>query len=114
VPRPPPGWSAGTPSLVMHPLLVTQLAPASKRGARLTASRIFAKQYPTSHWPPPARARSPAELGFDDHLTGAGNADQIGCSPALEPVLRPQRHHQVRRAALGTCLHDPALDAEHE
>ncbi|WP_052707812.1 sensor histidine kinase [Streptomyces rubellomurinus] len=110
----PSGESAGTTSLVMLPPFVTQSGPAPEPEEQFTVSRIFADQEPTSQWPQDGRARSAAELGFDDHLTGAGNAGSSGFSPALEAVQRSQRLDQVRRAALESGPHDPVLDAEVE
>ncbi|MEU9048686.1 MULTISPECIES: nitrate- and nitrite sensing domain-containing protein [unclassified Kitasatospora] len=111
----PSGESAGTTSLVMLPPFVTQGGAAPEPEEQFTVSRIFADQEPTDQWAPDARARSAAELGFDDHLTGVGNAGSSGFSPALEAVQRSQRLDQVRRAALeGGAPDGPVLDAEVE
>ncbi|MFJ7913191.1 nitrate- and nitrite sensing domain-containing protein [Kitasatospora sp. NPDC096204] len=110
----PSGESAGTTSLVMLPPFVTQSGAAPEPDEQFTVSRIFAEQEPTAAWAPEAPARSAAELGFDDHLTGIGNAGSSGFSPALESVQRSQRLDQVRRAALDSAPHAPVVDAEVE
>ncbi|MFE4976977.1 nitrate- and nitrite sensing domain-containing protein [Kitasatospora sp. NPDC056651] len=110
----PSGESAGTTSLVMLPAFVTQSGPAPEPDEQFTVSRIFADQEPTAEWAPDNRARSAAELGFDDHLTGAGNTGSSGFSPALEAVQRSQRLDQVRRAALESSPQPPVVDAEVE
>ncbi|MEV7360844.1 nitrate- and nitrite sensing domain-containing protein [Kitasatospora sp. NPDC091276] len=113
----PSGESAGTTSLVMIPPFITRSGAAPEPEEQFTVSRIFAEQEPTSQWAPDGQPRSAAELGFDDHLTGAGNAGSSGFSPALESVQRSQRLDQVRRAALESGPHDgepPVLDAEVE
>ncbi|MET8627478.1 nitrate- and nitrite sensing domain-containing protein [Kitasatospora sp. NPDC004669] len=110
----PSGESAGTTSLVMLPPFVTQGGPAPEPEEQFTVSRIFADQEPTSEWAAEARSRSAAELGFDDHLTGIGNAGSSGFSPALESVQRSQRLDQVRRAALEGAPQGPVVDAEVE
>ncbi|MFF3075443.1 nitrate- and nitrite sensing domain-containing protein [Kitasatospora sp. NPDC057936] len=114
----PSGESAGTTSLVMLPPFVTKGGPAPEPEEQFTVSRIFAEQEPASEWAPDGRARSAAELGFDDHLTGIGNAGSSGFSPALESVQRSQRLDQVRRAALEASPYgdaeQPVLDAEVE
>ena len=110
----PSGESAGTTSLVMLPPFVTQSAVAPEPEEQFTVSRIFADQEPTSEWAPDGRDRSAAELGFDDHLTGIGNAGSSGFSPALEAVQRSQRLDQVRRAALEGAPQPPVVDAEVE
>nr|BFD93402.1 nitrate- and nitrite sensing domain-containing protein [Kitasatospora sp. Xyl93] len=110
----PSGESAGTTSLVMLPPFVTQSGAAPEPDEQFTVSRIFAEQEPTAEWAPDSRARSAAELGFDDHLTGTGNAGSSGFSPALEAVQRSQRLDQVRRAALESGPHTPVVDAEVE
>ncbi|MFF2662979.1 nitrate- and nitrite sensing domain-containing protein [Kitasatospora sp. NPDC058032] len=112
----PSGESAGTTSLVMLPPFVTQMAAAPEPEEQFTVSRIFAEQEPAPQWPVDHDpVRSAAELGFDDHLTGMGNAGSTGFSPALEAVQRSQRLDQVRRAALEAGPQDsqpPVLDAE--
>ncbi|MGW3046152.1 nitrate- and nitrite sensing domain-containing protein [Kitasatospora sp. NPDC001159] len=110
----PSGESAGTTSLVMLPPFVTQGGPAPEPEEQFTVSRIFADQEPTSEWAADDRSRSAAELGFDDHLTGIGNAGSSGFSPALESVQRSQRLDQVRRAALEGAPQGPVVDAEVE
>ncbi|MFF3007219.1 nitrate- and nitrite sensing domain-containing protein [Kitasatospora sp. NPDC057940] len=113
----PSGESAGTTSLVMIPPFITRSGAAPEPEEQFTVSRIFAEQEPTSQWAPNGQPRSAAELGFDDHLTGTGNAGSSGFSPALESVQRSQRLDQVRRAALESGPHDgepPVLDAEVE
>ncbi|MFJ3215391.1 nitrate- and nitrite sensing domain-containing protein [Kitasatospora sp. NPDC086801] len=113
----PSGESAGTTSLVMIPPFITRSGAAPEPEEQFTVSRIFAEQEPSSQWAPGGQPRSAAELGFDDHLTGAGNAGSSGFSPALESVQRSQRLDQVRRAALEGAPHDgepPVLDAEVE
>ncbi|MEU4115767.1 nitrate- and nitrite sensing domain-containing protein [Kitasatospora sp. NPDC028055] len=110
----PSGESAGTTSLVMLPPFVTKSAVAPEPEEQFTVSRIFADQEPTSEWAPDNRNRSAAELGFDDHLTGIGNAGSSGFSPALEAVQRSQRLDQVRRAALEGGPQEQVLDAEVE
>ncbi|WP_316526132.1 sensor histidine kinase [Kitasatospora brasiliensis] len=111
----PSGESAGTTSLVMLPAFVTQSGAAPEPDEQFTVSRIFADQEPTAQWAPDEQApRSAAELGFDDHLTGAGNAGSSGFSPALEAVQRSQRLDQVRRAALESAPQAPIMDAEVE
>ncbi|WP_051838779.1 nitrate- and nitrite sensing domain-containing protein [Streptomyces sp. NRRL WC-3742] len=110
----PSGESAGTTSLVMLPPFVTQSGPAPEPEEQFTVSRIFADQEPTAEWTQDGRPRSAAELGFDDHLTGIGNAGSSGFSPALEAVQRSQRLDQVRRAALESAPHEPVLEAEVE
>ncbi|MFJ4192417.1 nitrate- and nitrite sensing domain-containing protein [Kitasatospora sp. NPDC089509] len=111
----PSGESAGTTSLVMLPPFVTKSAIAPEPEEQFTVSRIFADQEPSSPWAPDQNAgRSAAELGFDDHLTGIGNAGSSGFSPALESVQRSQRLDQVRRAALDGAPNDQVLDAEVE
>ncbi|MEE1781441.1 nitrate- and nitrite sensing domain-containing protein [Streptomyces sp. SP17BM10] len=114
----PSGESAGTTSLVMLPPFVTKGGPAPEPEEQFTVSRIFAEQEPAAEWAVDARTRSAAELGFDDHLTGNGNAGSSGFSPALESVQRSQRLDQVRRAALESGPHggaeQPVLDAEVE
>ncbi|MFD4661680.1 nitrate- and nitrite sensing domain-containing protein [Kitasatospora sp. NPDC058444] len=110
----PSGESAGTTSLVMLPPFVTQSGAAPEPDEQFTVSRIFAEQEPTAEWAPDSRARSAAELGFDDHLTGIGNAGSSGFSPALEAVQRSQRLDEVRRAALESAPHAPVVDAELE
>ncbi|MFJ2582982.1 nitrate- and nitrite sensing domain-containing protein [Kitasatospora aureofaciens] len=114
----PSGESAGTTSLVMLPPFVTKAGAAPEPEEQFTVSRIFAEQEPTSEWAPESHSRSAAELGFDDHLTGNGNAGSTGFSPALESVQRSQRLDQVRRAALEAGPHGaadgPVLDAEVE
>ncbi|RKT15777.1 signal transduction histidine kinase [Streptomyces sp. 1114.5] len=110
----PSGESAGTTSLVMLPPFVTQGGAAPEPEEQFTVSRIFADQQPTSEWAPDDRNRSAAELGFDDHLTGVGNAGSSGFSPALEAVQRSQRLDQVRRAALESGQEPPVVDAEVE
>ncbi|MEU8928147.1 nitrate- and nitrite sensing domain-containing protein [Kitasatospora sp. NPDC048545] len=109
----PSGESAGTTSLVMLPPFVTQGGAMPEPEEQFTVSRIFADQEPTAQWAPDAGNRSAAELGFDDHLTGVGNAGSSGFSPALESVQRSQRLDQVRRAALEGGP-EPVLDAEVE
>ncbi|MET9403999.1 nitrate- and nitrite sensing domain-containing protein [Kitasatospora sp. NPDC002965] len=114
----PSGESAGTTSLVMMPPFLTHMAAAPEPEEQFTVSRIFADQEPTADWAAPGRdeARSAAELGFDDHLTGTGSAGSSGFSPALEAVQRSQRLDQVRRAALEvgpqSGQEPPVLDAE--
>ncbi|MFF2549320.1 nitrate- and nitrite sensing domain-containing protein [Kitasatospora sp. NPDC058063] len=110
----PSGESAGTTSLVMLPPFVTQSGAAPEPDEQFTVSRIFAEQEPTAQWAPDTTARSAAELGFDDHLTGIGNAGSSGFSPALESVQRSQRLDQVRRAALEGGPQAPVVDAEVE
>ncbi|GAA1416687.1 nitrate- and nitrite sensing domain-containing protein [Kitasatospora putterlickiae] len=114
----PSGESAGTTSLVMLPPFVTQMAAEPEPEEQFTVSRIFADQEPSAAWGADREpARSAAELGFDDHLTGIGNSGSSGFSPALEAVQRSQRLDQVRRAALESGPHDappPVLDAEVE
>ncbi|GAB7180841.1 nitrate- and nitrite sensing domain-containing protein [Kitasatospora sp. Ki12] len=110
----PSGESAGTTSLVMLPPFVTQGGAPPEPEEQFTVSRIFADQEPTAPWAAEAGARSAAELGFDDHLTGAGNAGSSGFSPALEAVQRSQRLDQVRRAALESGPQSPVVDAEVE
>ncbi|WP_051831151.1 MULTISPECIES: nitrate- and nitrite sensing domain-containing protein [Streptomyces] len=110
----PSGESAGTTSLVMLPPFVTQGGAAPEPEEQFTVSRIFADQKPTSEWAPDDRNRSAAELGFDDHLTGVGNAGSSGFSPALEAVQRSQRLDQVRRTALESAPQPPVVDAEVE
>ncbi|MGW7587328.1 sensor histidine kinase [Kitasatospora sp. NPDC054768] len=110
----PSGESAGTTSLVMLPPFVTQSGAAPEPDEQFTVSRIFAEQEPTAQWAPDATARSAAELGFDDHLTGIGSAGSSGFSPALESVQRSQRLDQVRRAALEGGPQAPVVDAEVE
>ncbi|MEU3574095.1 nitrate- and nitrite sensing domain-containing protein [Kitasatospora sp. NPDC036755] len=110
----PSGESAGTTSLVMLPPFVTQSGAAPEPDEQFTVSRIFAGQEPAAEWAPDTRPRSAAELGFDDHLTGAGNAGPGGFSPALEAVQRSQRLDQVRRAALESSPQAPVVDAEVE
>ncbi|MFF0412764.1 nitrate- and nitrite sensing domain-containing protein [Kitasatospora sp. NPDC004745] len=114
----PSGESAGTTSLVMLPPFVTQSNAAPEPEEQFTVSRIFAEQEPTSEWAPDGRPRSAAELGFDDHLTGTGQAGSSGFSPALEAVQRSQRLDQVRRAAAleggPNTSEMPVLDAEVE
>ncbi|MFH9355687.1 nitrate- and nitrite sensing domain-containing protein [Kitasatospora sp. NPDC017646] len=110
----PSGESAGTTSLVMLPPFVTQSSVAPEPEEQFTVSRIFADQEPTSEWAPDNHNRSAAELGFDDHLTGIGNAGSSGFSPALEAVQRSQRLDQVRRAALEGAPQPPVVDAEVE
>ncbi|MFF2620159.1 nitrate- and nitrite sensing domain-containing protein [Kitasatospora sp. NPDC058046] len=110
----PSGESAGTTSLVMLPPFVTQSGAAPEPDEQFTVSRIFAEQEPAAEWAPDTRARSAAELGFDDHLTGTGNAGSSGFSPALEAVQRSQRLDQVRRAALESAPQAPVVDAEVE
>ncbi|MER8188674.1 nitrate- and nitrite sensing domain-containing protein [Kitasatospora sp. NPDC094015] len=95
----PSGESAGTTSLVMLPQSLTQLSVQPEPEEEFTVSRIFAEQEPSAQgWDQVGQARSAAELGFDDHLTGHG-ADG-GFSPALESMQRSQRLEQQRRAAL--------------
>ncbi|MFF2077021.1 nitrate- and nitrite sensing domain-containing protein [Kitasatospora sp. NPDC058162] len=110
----PSGESAGTTSLVMLPPFVTSSAVAPEPEEQFTVSRIFADQEPTADWAPDNHNRSAAELGFDDHLTGIGNAGSSGFSPALEAVQRSQRLDQVRRAALEGGPQGPVVDAEIE
>ncbi|MFJ8629083.1 nitrate- and nitrite sensing domain-containing protein [Kitasatospora sp. NPDC093550] len=110
----PSGESAGTTSLVMLPPFVTQGGAAPEPEEQFTVSRIFADQEPSAEWAPDSRARSAAELGFDDHLTGIGNSGSSGFSPALESVQRSQRLDQVRRAALEGGPQEPVVDAEIE
>ncbi|MFB7909540.1 nitrate- and nitrite sensing domain-containing protein [Kitasatospora sp. NPDC059146] len=110
----PSGESAGTTSLVMLPPFVTKSAMAPEPEEQFTVSRIFADQEPTAEWAPDNGGRSAAELGFDDHLTGIGNAGSSGFSPALEAVQRSQRLDQVRRAALEGGPQEQVLDAEVE
>ncbi|MFE5583898.1 nitrate- and nitrite sensing domain-containing protein [Kitasatospora sp. NPDC056531] len=110
----PSGESAGTTSLVMLPPFVTQGGAAPEPEEQFTVSRIFADQEPTSDWAADSHSRSAAELGFDDHLTGIGNAGSSGFSPALESVQRSQRLDQVRRAALEGSPQPPVVDAEVE
>ncbi|WP_051712260.1 nitrate- and nitrite sensing domain-containing protein [Streptomyces sp. NRRL S-350] len=110
----PSGESAGTTSLVMLPPFVTQGGAAPEPEEQFTVSRIFADQEPTAAWAPEGHAPSAAELGFDDHLTGIGNAGSSGFSPALEAVQRSQRLDQVRRAALESAPQAPVVDAEVE
>ncbi|MFE6872829.1 nitrate- and nitrite sensing domain-containing protein [Kitasatospora sp. NPDC057692] len=114
----PSGESAGTTSLVMLPPFVTQMAAAPEPEEQFTVSRIFAEQEPSAEWAlDQDPVRSAAELGFDDHLTGLGNAGPTGFSPALEAVQRSQRLDQVRRAALEPGSADdrpPVVDAEVE
>ncbi|MFF7995891.1 nitrate- and nitrite sensing domain-containing protein [Kitasatospora xanthocidica] len=110
----PSGESAGTTSLVMLPPFVTQGGAPPEPEEQFTVSRIFADQEPTAPWAADAGARSAAELGFDDHLTGVGNAGSSGFSPALEAVQRSQRLDQVRRAALESGPQSPVVDAEVE
>ncbi|MFJ9698002.1 nitrate- and nitrite sensing domain-containing protein [Kitasatospora sp. NPDC101183] len=110
----PSGESAGTTSLVMLPPFVTQSGAAPEPEEQFTVSRIFAEQEPTAEWSQDGRGPSAAELGFDDHLTGSGNAGSSGFSPALESVQRSQRLDQVRRAALESAPHEPVVDAEVE
>ncbi|MFC5668468.1 nitrate- and nitrite sensing domain-containing protein [Kitasatospora misakiensis] len=113
----PSGESAGTTSLVMLPPFLTQMAAAPEPEEQFTVSRIF-DQEPAAEWAAEhGPARSAAELGFDDHLTGQGSAGSSGFSPALEAVQRSQRLDQVRRAALESGPQDgrpPVLDAEVE
>ncbi|MFJ6623656.1 nitrate- and nitrite sensing domain-containing protein, partial [Kitasatospora sp. NPDC091335] len=108
----PSGESAGTTSLVMLPPFVTQSNAAPEPDEQFTVSRIFAEQAPAAEWAPDTHARSAAELGFDDHLTGAGTTGASGFSPALEAVQRSQRLDQVRRAALESSPQAPVVDAE--
>nr|BEK68291.1 nitrate- and nitrite sensing domain-containing protein [Kitasatospora purpeofusca] len=113
----PSGESAGTTSLVMLPPFLTQMAAAPEPEEQFTVSRIFAEQEPAAEWAPDrGQARSAAELGFDDHLTGHNGTGSSGFSPALEAVQRSQRLDQVRRAALesGPEGDRPVLDAEVE
>ncbi|MBD0693436.1 nitrate- and nitrite sensing domain-containing protein [Streptomyces sp. CBMA123] len=110
----PSGESAGTTSLVMLPPFVTRSAIAPEPEEQFTVSRIFAEQEPAAEWAPDNGGRSAAELGFDDHLTGIGNAGSSGFSPALEAVQRSQRLDQVRRAALESAPESPVVDAEVE
>ncbi|MEV6979475.1 nitrate- and nitrite sensing domain-containing protein [Kitasatospora sp. NPDC093806] len=115
----PSGESAGTTSLVMLPPFVTQMAAAPEPEEQFTVSRIFADQEPAADgWAPDrGQARSAAELGFDDHLTGLGHAGSSGFSPALEAVQRSQRLDEVRRAALESgpqADQPPVLDVEVE
>ncbi|WP_328955050.1 nitrate- and nitrite sensing domain-containing protein [Kitasatospora purpeofusca] len=113
----PSGESAGTTSLVMLPPFLTQMAAAPEPEEQFTVSRIFSDQEPAAEWAPDrGQARSAAELGFDDHLTGHNGAGAGGFSPALEAVQRSQRLDQVRRAALesGPEGDRPVLDAEVE
>ena len=96
----PSGESAGTTSLVMIPQHLTEMNAPAEPEEQFTVSRIFAGQEPGQDaWSAELEgARSAAELGFDDHLTGSsGNS---GFSPALEAVQRSQRLDQRRRAAL--------------
>ncbi|MFE2111293.1 nitrate- and nitrite sensing domain-containing protein [Kitasatospora sp. NPDC059463] len=114
----PSGESAGTTSLVMLPPFLTHMAAAPEPEEQFTVSRIFAEQEPSAEWPADHdTVRSAAELGFDDHLTGLGNAGPTGFSPALEAVQRSQRLDQVRRAALEAGPQaelPPVVDAETE
>ncbi|MFJ2868908.1 nitrate- and nitrite sensing domain-containing protein [Kitasatospora sp. NPDC087314] len=113
----PSGESAGTTSLVMLPPFITRSGAVPEPEEQFTVSRIFSEQEPTSEWASNGQPRSAAELGFDDHLTGNGNAGSSGFSPALEAVQRSQRLDQVRRAALESAPHGgepPVLDAEVE
>ncbi|MFJ2782422.1 nitrate- and nitrite sensing domain-containing protein [Kitasatospora sp. NPDC087315] len=116
----PSGESAGTTSLVMIPPFLTRTGAAPEPEEQFTVSRIFPDQEPAQpDWAgaPQDGPRSAAELGFDDHLTGQGNAGSTGFSPALEAVQRSQRLDQVRRAALEAGPHatePPVLDAEVE
>ncbi len=114
----PSGESAGTTSLVMLPPFLTHMAAAPEPEEQFTVSRIFSDQEPSAAWAAEnGPARSAAELGFDDHLTGQGGAGSSGFSPALEAVQRSQRLDQVRRAALESGPQDgqqPVLDAEVE
>ncbi|MGW6918924.1 sensor histidine kinase [Kitasatospora sp. NPDC054939] len=107
----PSGESAGTTSLVMIPPFLTQMGAVPEPEEEFTVSRIFADQEPGAQdWAEvQGRPRSAAELGFDDHLTGNGNAGSSGFSPALEAVQRSQRLDQARRAALEAA---PAAEAE--
>ncbi|MFI6449875.1 nitrate- and nitrite sensing domain-containing protein [Kitasatospora sp. NPDC050543] len=106
----PSGESAGTTSLVMLPQALTQLASIPEPEEQFTVSRIFPDQEPQSAWAADGqgRARSAAELGFDDHLTG--NTGNSGFSPALESVQRSQRLDQQRR--LAALEAGPAADAQ--
>ncbi|WP_371479422.1 nitrate- and nitrite sensing domain-containing protein [Kitasatospora sp. NBC_00315] len=97
----PSGESAGTTSLVMLPHHLTEMNAPAEPEEQFTVSRIFAEQESDQdEWAPGLQgpARSAAELGFDDHLTGSSGAS--GFSPALEAVQRSQRLDQQRRAAL--------------
>ncbi|WP_371499348.1 nitrate- and nitrite sensing domain-containing protein [Kitasatospora sp. NBC_00374] len=95
----PSGESAGTTSLVMLPQALTQFNAPPEPEEEFTVSRIFAEQEPsTQNWDQVGQARSAAELGFDDHLTGHGQDG--GFSPALESMQRSQRLEQRRLAAL--------------
>ncbi|WP_406092739.1 nitrate- and nitrite sensing domain-containing protein [Kitasatospora purpeofusca] len=112
----PSGESAGTTSLVMLPPFLTQMAAAPEPEEQFTVSRIF-DQEPAAEWASGRdQARSAAELGFDDHLTGHNGTGSSGFSPALEAVQRSQRLDQVRRAALesGPEGDRSVLDAEGE
>ncbi|MER5642810.1 nitrate- and nitrite sensing domain-containing protein [Kitasatospora sp. NPDC002227] len=92
----PSGESAGTTSLVMLPQPLTQLRAMPEPEEEFTVSRIF-DQEPQQQDAWGQQARSAAELGFDEHLTGTGSS---GFSPALESMQRSQRLDQRRRAAL--------------
>ncbi|WP_405011464.1 nitrate- and nitrite sensing domain-containing protein [Kitasatospora sp. NBC_01539] len=107
----PSGESAGTTSLVMLPQPLVQLLDAPEPEEEFTVSRIFSEQEPTQGWQQDLQGqRSAAELGFDDHLTGAGNS---GFSPALEAMQRSQRLDERRRtAALEAGPDDRVIDAE--
>ncbi|MEV8100669.1 nitrate- and nitrite sensing domain-containing protein [Kitasatospora sp. NPDC085879] len=102
----PSGESAGTTSLVMLPVGLTQMNAAPEPEEQFTVSRIFSEQEPTQAWQEDWSQRSAAELGFDDHLTGAGAG---GFSPALESMQRTQRR---RAAALEPGSPDDVIDAE--
>ncbi|MEV7182559.1 nitrate- and nitrite sensing domain-containing protein [Kitasatospora sp. NPDC093679] len=102
----PSGESAGTTSLVMLPIGLTQMNAAPEPEEQFTVSRIFSEQEPTQAWQDDWSQRSAAELGFDDHLTGTGNG---GFSPALESMQRSQRR---RAAAIEAGPHDEVIDAE--
>ncbi|MFD7645996.1 nitrate- and nitrite sensing domain-containing protein [Kitasatospora sp. NPDC059795] len=114
----PSGESAGTTSLVMLPLHLTQLARMPEpQGEEFTVSRIFSDQEATpSEWSFDGPERTAAELGFDDHLPTLGvAASGNGFSPALESMQRSQRLEERRRAALeagpGAAVAEP-MEAE--
>ncbi|MCU7822715.1 nitrate- and nitrite sensing domain-containing protein [Kitasatospora sp. DSM 101779] len=102
----PSGESAGTTSLVMLPVGLTQMNAAPEPEEQFTVSRIFSEQEPTQAWQDDWSQRSAAELGFDDHLTGTGGS---GFSPALEAMQRSQRR---RAAAIEPGPQDEVIDAE--
>ena len=106
----PSGESAGTTSLVMLPIHLTQLRNAPEPEEEFTVSRIFAEQQPQDAWQDQYGAQSAAELGFDDNLAASGAPG--GFSPALDSMQRSLRLDQRRRAALEAGPGGPELDGE--